>query len=365
MASRAPLNVDDGLCVHTVYSYPARFPSSIARWAIERFTREGDTVYDPYLGSGTTAVEAVLLGRHAVGCDINPFALWLTRTKLALPHQLNYEKIVRAWLVRWALAGAHGTWHSEWNARWYEPSDYALLCGLRRAAQCPISQLAFLRVARTVSWLNPRSGKVCRLRRGKPRDLRDMIVSQPLWIRRCLRRWEPLTPHQQSRLRLVWGDARTVRYPPVERPQLVLTSPPYLNAYDYLAWCRLEIEWLAGYPWYEHARNIVPVRREPESAWDDIVCGLTRAWNELKTGGHMVVVVGASIVRGERFDTPARVERLINDLGGVVRERHTRPVRSAIGHWRDARGRFVPAPDKATMKTYTEEQIIVAYKTLC
>jgi len=363
MASRAPLNVDDGLCVHTVYPYPARFPSSIARWAIERFTREGDTVYDPYLGSGTTAVEAVLRDRHAVGCDINPFALWLTRTKLALPDQLNYEKIVRAWLVRWA--DAHGTWHSEWNARWYEPSDYALLCGLRRAAQCPVSQLTFLRVARAMSMLNPRSGKVCRLRHPKPRDLSDVIKRQSRWVLARLRDWQPLTPRQQSRLRLVWGDARTVRYPPVERPQLVLTSPPYLNAYDYLARCRLEIEWLAGYPFYQHARRIVPVRREPESAWDDIACALTRAWNELKTGGHMVVVVGASIVRGELFDTPTRVERLISDLGGVVRERHKRPIRSAIGHWRDARGRFVPAPDKATMKTYTEEQIIVAYKTLC
>jgi len=361
MGDRVALNSDDGPCVHTVYRYPARFPSSVARWAIERFTREGDTVYDPYVGSGTTAVEAVLRGRHAVGCDINPFALWLTRTKLALPDAPTYETIVRAWLVRWA--DTHGTWHSEWNARWYDPSDYVRLCGLRRAAQCPVSQLTFLRVARAMSALNPRSGKVCRLRHPKPRDLSDVIERQSRWVLARLRDWQPLTPRQQSRLRLVWGDARTVCYPPVERPHLVLTSPPYLNAYDYLAWCRLEIEWLAGYPFYEHARNIVPVRREPESAWDDIARALTRAWNELKTGGHMVVVVGATIVRGERFDTPARVERLISDLGGVVRERHTRPVRSAIGHRRDSKGRFTATPDNATMTTYPDEQIIVAYKT--
>ena len=97
------LNSGDGSGGHRVYRYPARFPSSVARWAIERFTRAGDTVYDPFMGSGTTVLEAVLLERHAVGCDVNPFAVWLTRTKLALPDAAAIPPIYRAWLDRWGV----------------------------------------------------------------------------------------------------------------------------------------------------------------------------------------------------------------------------------------------------------------------
>jgi hypothetical protein len=66
-------------------SYRACFKPQLPRFFIERFTKPGDLVYDPFMGRGTTVVEAALLGRTAAGCDINPLSAMLAAPRLSPP----------------------------------------------------------------------------------------------------------------------------------------------------------------------------------------------------------------------------------------------------------------------------------------
>jgi hypothetical protein len=66
-------------------SYRACFKPQLPRFFIERLTQPGDWVYDPFMGRGTTPLEAALLGRTAAGADINPLSLVLTRPRLRPP----------------------------------------------------------------------------------------------------------------------------------------------------------------------------------------------------------------------------------------------------------------------------------------
>lgn len=66
-------------------SYRACFKPQLPRFFIERFTRPGDTVYDPFAGRGTTLIESALLGRRAIGNDINPLSRMLTAPRLDPP----------------------------------------------------------------------------------------------------------------------------------------------------------------------------------------------------------------------------------------------------------------------------------------
>jgi DNA methylase/Recombinase len=66
---------------HGIYRYPARFSPTFARAAIEMFTKPGDTVYDPFMGGSTSLVEALSLGRNAIGNDLNQLAVFLARVK--------------------------------------------------------------------------------------------------------------------------------------------------------------------------------------------------------------------------------------------------------------------------------------------
>lgn len=88
-------NIVSGL-THDIYRYPARFSPSFAKAAIELFTEAGDTILDPFMGGSTSLVEALALGRHAVGIDINQLAVFLARVKTLLLSDEELESL-RAW----------------------------------------------------------------------------------------------------------------------------------------------------------------------------------------------------------------------------------------------------------------------------
>jgi SAM-dependent methyltransferase len=66
-------------------SYRACFKPQLPRFFIERLTKPGDRVYDPFMGRGTTPLEAALLARASVGCDINPLSRVLVEARLHPP----------------------------------------------------------------------------------------------------------------------------------------------------------------------------------------------------------------------------------------------------------------------------------------
>lgn len=66
---------------HGYHKYPAKFIPPLAAKLIEEYSKPGDLVGDPFMGSGTTLVEALLLMRRAVGTDINPLAWLIAKAK--------------------------------------------------------------------------------------------------------------------------------------------------------------------------------------------------------------------------------------------------------------------------------------------
>jgi len=66
-------------------SYRACFKPQLPRFFIDRFTAPGDVVYDPFMGRGTTVIEAALAGRTPAGCDINPLSAMLAQPRLSPP----------------------------------------------------------------------------------------------------------------------------------------------------------------------------------------------------------------------------------------------------------------------------------------
>jgi hypothetical protein len=72
-------------------SYRACFKPQLPRFFIERLTRPGDVVYDPFMGRGTTLIEAAFLGRTPCGCDINPLGQIFTRPRLNPPSMVEIE----------------------------------------------------------------------------------------------------------------------------------------------------------------------------------------------------------------------------------------------------------------------------------
>ena len=66
--------------------HPTQKPLKVMRYIIENFTKEGDTIFDPFMGSGTTGVACIQTGRHFIGCEISAeyFAIAEKRVKSAV-----------------------------------------------------------------------------------------------------------------------------------------------------------------------------------------------------------------------------------------------------------------------------------------
>ncbi len=77
-------------------SYRACFKPQLPRFFITRLTDPGDVVFDPFMGRGTTLLEAALLGRDALGNDVNPLSRMLVEPRLAPPAPSAVESRLRS-----------------------------------------------------------------------------------------------------------------------------------------------------------------------------------------------------------------------------------------------------------------------------
>lgn len=72
---------DTSYITHCYYTYPAKFIPHLASRLINKYSKEGDIVVDPFMGSGTTVVEALMNKRICIGVDINELAYFISKVK--------------------------------------------------------------------------------------------------------------------------------------------------------------------------------------------------------------------------------------------------------------------------------------------
>ena len=80
---------------HDFYKYPARFSPNFVRFILDSLTEPGDHVLDPFMGGGTTIVEAAASGRCAIGSDINLLARFVTKVKTTPLSERDVSEIRR------------------------------------------------------------------------------------------------------------------------------------------------------------------------------------------------------------------------------------------------------------------------------
>jgi hypothetical protein len=233
---------------HAFYRYPARFSPRFAEAAITAFTEPGEIVYDPFMGGGTTLVEAVRLGRRSIGTDLNSLAVFLSKTKTTVFTDTDIA-VVRAWVER-AQSDLKLTQISERPAAWISRGYQRNISGrttwaIRKTIEIALADMDSLRCDRQRDFIRCLLLKTaqwavdCRKYYPSARDFRrQLIVHAEEMIEGAIAlRGE----RELIKARFPGGNdltpaclhlsaekiAQPSNYPFSSAPRLILTSPPY------------------------------------------------------------------------------------------------------------------------------------------
>lgn len=339
---RAPLT-------HGIHPYAAKFSHVLPRAILEEFGASGQTVLDPFVGSGTTLVEACVRGLAAVGVDIHPLAVLLSRVKtleLSGRHASAARKIAEwAAEVRESLSGDHLFSPKQFSSlpcdipefdnrdHWfYKPAQREL--GWIRARILTVRDPVvrdFLWVAFSVAVL-----KASR----QDSETRYAALDRPFVPGSALEtfraRVEQMLQAAEDFKRSLPGPARSTVYegdirkpdtlPAALRVELVVTSPPYANTYDYYLYHKHRMNWI-GLDYRRAQDREIGSRMEfssqkaPVSKFRaDMLAAFGTVARHLKRGGLCIVVQGDSRIAGVVHSGEILIREIGEQVGLSVRE---------------------------------------------
>lgn len=351
---------------HALHAFAAKFPPQLPRVFIEGLTDKGETVLDPMMGSGTAIVEAFLCGRKAVGFDIDPLSLLICRVKTR-----PVDLLQAAWTGHRVLSTATRLLqrssrldqmiserfdpHSRefidyWFSKQTQRELLALLLAIEREAEDE-ALVDFFKVVFS-SIIITKSGGVSlaydlahtRPHRVATKPYRDAIKAFEQRLGKAAALLSQLPKNGKSVL-IRQHDSRQRMPLDSDSVQLIVTSPPYANAIDYmrahkfsLVWfgedisrlSRLRSTYIGSETVQEESIDALPssVKRtvanleaeDPRKAtilaqyFGHMRLALNEMFRVLDRGRCCIVVVGPSTIRGQLIKTHS----LLSDIAEVL-----------------------------------------------
>jgi len=368
---------------HDIYKFPTKFVPEVPRWALRKFQKAKKfVVMDPFCGSGTTLVESSLMNKFSIGIDVNPFCQLLSKVKTTpfaskhIEESTNlYEKIINIL----ECAGSHN-----------KSISYKLIPNLPNINHWfrkeTIRDLALIRNS-IVEYVNDGGSKdvadffkICLACIVKKVSLADEQSPKPYVSRRFPKKPKPVISEFShtyenaikslrefsNKVKKPYchiasdGDARklltrSVRAFMEENSlkgiDLMVTSPPYINAYDLVRTFKLELFWLdlieakrisylkklhigteeisatsfnSGPPKFGHSildrilEKIYEIdRKRAHVVWRffcDMKKNLKQAFDLLLSDGYYIIVIGDSLIRGNKIHT----SEILSDIGSEI-----------------------------------------------
>ncbi len=360
------ISYDQTALTHGLHKYPAKFFPELPRWLIRRYSIELDTILDPFSGSGTTSLEAMLLRRNSVGIDVDPFSRFLSIVKVT-PLEEKELRRCQGYLLQQVVNYHHSKVSEQdiplfpYRDNWFNKETTLELAYLRKIiASLDASddtknffKICLSSIVRAVSNADDNCTRtVIRKKLNKkvyPADALEKFVETILVNVPKMIEFSQICPEYVKTDFPPDNDARDIRYPD-NYFDLAVTSPPYANAVDYPRTHQLEIYWLGftdgsltplkkkhvgtesvsanDYETFHKigissadaalSRIFEKDRRRAFIAYkylEDMRRNLIEVHRVLKKGHRYVVVVGNNKIRGEIFENWKYLMEIAEDVG--------------------------------------------------
>ena len=327
--------------VHGFHAYPARAHPVTARRLVEAFAPARGNVLDPFCGSGTVLVEAMLAGRNAIGTDLNPLAVMLARAKTHPRKPAATEALALAAKEVAAFADARRKAKSGASRRlpqedvsMFAPHVLLELDGIRAGIEkAPPEARPDLQLV-----LSSILVKLAAKRGDTSDEPMEKRVSAGYPARLFVRKTEELItrfaafaaaigglPPPPPRTRVFLDDASHLRKIEDRSIDCVVTSPPYVATYDYLAHHDMRIRWL-GLDARRLEKAEIGARRryerltpaEARAGWERELAALFEALARVTKKGAPVIllIADSATARGPRGESPEalRADEMVSEI---------------------------------------------------
>jgi hypothetical protein len=341
-------DADTRYYTHGYHRYSAKYIPQIPYRLISKFTKKNDLVLDNFMGSGTTLVESKVLGRNAIGIDVNPLACLISKVKTTTIQKstlLEISKILI--LLKEDIINLRGNTllfnHREIRptiensmsktplhpniSKWYHQNViYELLVIKSRIDTVENKDVKdFLLVSlssilRSVSNATSGFGNLMINKQAPPKTriyekfvlaVKDMLKNMSEFNKAAT----------NSNIRIVNHDSRRLEFINDETIDFICTHPPYMAAVPYAEYQKLSLWWL-GFSQYELEKRLIGGRRSradtPDRFFHDINMALMEMKRILRKKKYCCIIIGNPVYNGKIWKLNDFIRKDANDIGFIL-----------------------------------------------
>lgn len=256
---------DTNYLTHSVYYYPAKFIPQVVRFCINEFTKKGDTIIDPFAGSGTVGLEAFITERNAILLDLNLLLEVIIPLKIYRGSEKLDKNLLRKKINQ--LQKEQNQFIPDYDniQYWYNEEVFDILSkywnGLRKLEENIykwIIQAALVRISKLFSLAEHRTPKLFKSKYKKKfisdlmstnwqKDLDYKLISFANKYFDSVKQLVGITKNHTNKIEYFAGvDSSRFSLRNINEIDALITSPPYLQAQEYIRTSKLDLYWL-GY----------------------------------------------------------------------------------------------------------------------
>jgi len=331
---------DTSYLTHSLHPYPAKFPPQLPKKILEDYAIKGQTVLDPFCGSGTTLVEARIFGANAIGVDVNGLAVLLSKVK-ATPLSSNQFSAIEKFIaeledniLKWKFNGRPKIKIKEIEGQehWFQKnvSEEITFILNKITKQKDTDVQNFLKIVLSsiiVRVSNQESDtRFAAIKKNIPDCLTlELFCKRAIEYNLRIKEFYELV-YDKTELQVFNADSRNLNFISDNSIDIIITSPPYANTYDYYLYHKFRKRWLdldvkfAQYNEIGSRREYSSLKEKKEKWNDDLIKCFAEMQRVLKPHHFAFIVIGDSVIKKELIKIEKEISEFAPKIGLKVNE---------------------------------------------